>query len=588
MKLKKLIGIGAVVILVGMGCNGGGGGGGGGATGGDGPLSEGDFDTAREEYLKVLEKNPENTDALSGVVIADALWVVDKLNNILTNSLLVGALSPQADIALLDLVLSLAGTNLADLSQRVDEIDAMVKKIEDVAGQNFLRELPKDGIPVQLGKEQLNSTMGDLFLDVKLYGKIGFPEIEAVGAVASAGKAILNLLNSLDTTVPSTFINNILGSLDALGERLNNDPIGLLRMLPTILGFEKENFLCWNLDLSKHQLYYDIPDVLSTALKRLSNVLKKADEVFGANPVDQSGYLVGLYDGGDGKPGGGDDTKPILQSGRDYLRLNVKGKGRDTLDRDFDGDKEEIINMGEGGVDIRIYFPSGFNQDFLNKLNDILTKLSGILSGKSTETKISIDDINNLLGPLQIVKDKDGKPSSLPNVLRIDISKLFAQDVPCLRDLLIEEDKEWVDPYDGKTKRAWIVEGETKAQLQSIPEYATTYVKTGDSSHFDNEIPADGAAPTEYNNEYPKKNTDTIGVITSALIYLKMKDPSLHGALEIDLCPLKDYPNTTTAVAPDCTPGTFSTATQFSFNNVLGAAQIIFEVPYLKIELPQM
>jgi len=583
MKLKKLIGIGAVVILVGMGCEGGKGTK---TEKADNLISQGDFDTAREEYLKVLEKNPENTDALSGVVIADVLWVVDKLNNILTNSILVGALSPQADIGLLDLVLSLAGTNLADLSQRVDEIDAMVKKIEDVAGQNFLRELPKDGIPVQLGKERMNTTLGNIFLDVKLYGKIGFPEIEAVGAVASAGKAILNLLNSLDTTVPSTFITNILNNVGALGERMNNDPIGLLRMLPTILGFEKETFLCWNLDLSKHQLYYDIPDVLSTALKRLSNVLKKADEVFGANPVDQSGYLVGLYDGGDGKPGGGDDTKPLPQSGRDYLKLNVKGKGRDTLDRDFDGNKEEIINMGEGGVEIKFYFPSGFNQEFLNKLNSILTKLSDILSRKSTETKISIDDINDLLEPLHIVKDNSGNVRRLPNVLRIDISKLFAQDVPCLRDLLIDEAPQWVDPYDGKTKRAWIVEGETNAT--SIPEYATTYVKHGDSPHFGDEIPEDGAAPTEYNNEYPKKNTDTIGVITSALIYLKMKDPSLHGALEIDLCPLKDYPNTTTAVAPDCTPGNFSTATQFSFNNVLGAAQIIFEVPYLKIELPQM
>lgn len=585
MKFKSLMGAGVVLLLVCAGCPGDREG----TEKVDIILSAGDFDTAREEYLNILKKNPDNTDALSGVVIADVLWVVDKLNNILTNSMLVEALGPEADIALLDLLLGFADTDLATLSQRVDEMDQMIKKIEEVAGGGFIRALPSDGIPVKLGKEPLNTTIGDLYLDVRLYGKIGFPEIEGVGAVVSAVKAVLNLLNSLDTTVPSTFISNILGNLDALRDRMNDDPICLLRMLPEILAFgQKEGFLCWNPDGNMKKLYFDIPSVLSLALKRLSNVLKKSEEVFGQSPVDQSEHLLGLYDGGDREPGGGDDAEPILQSGRDYLKLNVKGRGRDTLDRNFDGNEEEIINMGDGGVEIRMYFPSGFNEDFLNRLNAILTRLSDILSGKSENTKISIDDINDLLGPLQIVKDADGKPATLPNALRIDISKLFAQDVSCLRDLLFVE-KDMIDPYDNKQKRMWLIEGETMAMPSSVTTYAQGYVKIGDSSHFVGEpgieIPADGAKPLI--DRYPNPG-DFVQVITSAIIYAAMKDPSINGALEIDLCPLKDYPETTTAVAPDCTAGDFKVADQFTFNNVLGAGQIIFEIPYLKIEMPKM
>lgn len=585
MSWKKIGVVAVMAVVVGTGCPGGGGK----PTVkvGDEALSSGNFDNARDEFLKVLKEDPNNTDALSGLVIADALWVVDKLNNILTNSLLVGALTPQADIPLVDLVLTFAGTNLTDLSERVDEMDKAIKTIEDVAGKNFIRDFPESGVPVKLGKKEANSTIGDLYLDVRLYGRIGFPEIEGVGAVVSLGKAALNLINSLDTVVPSTFITNILQSLDALSERLNNDPIGLLRMLPHILAFgEKENFLCWNPDSTKKALYFDIPTVLSEALTRLSNMLKKSEEVFGPNPVDQDLYLVGLYDGGDKKPGGGDDTKPVLQSGRDYLRIKVKGEGRDTLDRDFDGNDTEIIQMGEGGVEIRLYFPSGFNQEFLDKLHTIIGKLSDILSKKSQETKISLADINDLIGPLNVVKNaQTGQPAELPNVLRVDIAKLFAKDVPCIRELLFVE-KDIVDPYDNNTKRMWLIEGETMAS--SVTTYAQGYVKTGDSKHFEGteyEIEADGALPLI--DKYPNTG-DFAQVITSAIIYAAMKDPSLNEALEIDLCPLKDYPNTTTAVTSTCTPGTFTPATQFSFNNILAAFQILFEKPYLKIELPEM
>lgn len=581
MNLKQMI-VGIGVMLLFVGCNGGRI-----ATEkGDEFLSQGDFTNAIIEYEKVLESDPDNMDAHSGIVIADVLWVISKVDKLVTNSLLTGALgelqTDETDI--FDIVLPLAGINdLAELTSKIDEMDEHIRAIEKLVegGTEFIREVPP--IPVKIGNE-LNSLM-DLYVDVKISGRIGFPELEAIGAVVSLARAIINSLNAIDTILPSDFLTTVLAQLDSLSERLENDPVGLIRILPAVLSFDKNpNFLCWNSNPDMKARFSEVPTDLALAMKRLMNVLKKRHEVFGPNPVSQDGYLVALVDNGDGELGGGNDASGQEET-RDYLKVNViEGEARDLLDRDFDDNTDEIITYPD--TEFRIYLPAGFNEQVVQGLEEMFSTLYGIFEGTSADTTLSIADLDPLLYPLGIVRDADDNVVHLPDVIQIDIEKLLNPDGKCLRKLLFVE-KEMVDPYDNQTKIQWMVEGETLAG--SMPGYATSYVKTvtslsDDVSHFvgtSYEIESDGAIPVIEISNYPSAG------FTSAVIYTAMKDPTLNGALKINLCPLRDFPGTSNLVSANCTDE-FVVPTQLTFNNLLAAIQIIFEKPYLKIVLPNL
>lgn len=183
--------------------------------------------------------------------------------------------------------------------------------------------------------------------------------------------------------------------------------------------------------------------------------------------------------------------------------------------------------------------------------------LDSVMESTGSESKyVTIPELNRVLATL-------GFPE-LPNVVRFNVHRFL--DMP-IRDLLVyhcEEDNMAVEcgisPDPVLAVEIELVNVEEQCETGTIscgPEPYPYYLKEGDRDHFvgtDDEIPADGLSPVE-------QDPDSLAP-TNALIYISIGDPSMNGAMELDLNALPE------ACGPEGTAG-FEPATNYGLNKVM-------------------
>lgn len=454
-------------------------------------LQENDWYKAETYFYAIGPEATEYGSAQYGIMLAELQNIIGEINlyvPMVTGVLGISSYQPQQEMDLLAVLDTV-------LQPFIDKLEIIKAKSTDCLKNDWSIEMER--FPLILGEEGTG-----FFFQILLNGKAGKLPARSLGLMSDSVILMLNYLRAHDLSLNMGLIMNHL-----------NDVLSLLKgfkgkdLLGTVRGFgwffeENPNFL---MKSSRWDLY--TTEVMTKSLdllRNFGNITGDLSETAAASTIGCADIFCLIDKDGNGEISNGD-----LLRVNGSLHLNAMGA---SVDLDFTN--EMMVTFSGMIVNILV-----------NALGSVEEMTGGDISQL---LNIQLQSLNPMLENL-------GLPP-LPNVLQISVVQIIGLPMGAFFDYYCEDANH--NPISCDTEGAKAVLP-YEVELRDVSAQCTTYpicgdppypgyYKQGDSPHFVGtkfEIPADSISPLPTLSLFP----------ADILIYFVLRDPTLNGALMVNL-----------------------------------------------------